>query len=117
MVPIDGATGALTIKVLDCEPVNTGLSDATLNRKLPPPGVLPGITPLIVPEAVLITEPMVIGEAKLPAASLSCNVNTLPAENTPDVAYEILTFSPAQISVKLIDGISMVKEAVIKFIL
>ena len=71
---------------------------------------MPGIIPLIVPEAVLESVPILSGEAKLPVELLSCNVNVLPTEKTPDVAYEILTPAPAQVSVKPIDDISMVDD-------
>ncbi len=97
MAPTVGAVEAITVKLPDVDPVDTGLEDVIRNLYVLPVAVLTGITPLIVPEVVLEIEPMAIGEVKFPSASLSCNVNVLPAENTPNVVYEILTFDPAHV--------------------
>ena len=64
----------------------------------------------MVPEEVLDSVPMLIGEAKLPAALLSCNVNAFPVANTPDAVNEISTFDPAQVSVNPIGDRSIVAD-------
>jgi hypothetical protein len=66
---------------------------------------------LIVPEVVPETEPILTGAAKLPDASLSCKVKTLPAANVPVIVYEIFTDDPAQISVNPTEGIVMEANA------
>ena len=53
--------------------------------------------PLIVPDTVLVRVPIVVGELKLPAELLNCKENILPALNTPDAVYEMLTLAPEQI--------------------
>ena len=67
-----GVTGALIVKAKEEEPVIAGLLDITLII-YPMPVVAPaGIVTAIVPElAVLVIVPILVGEAKLPEASLS----------------------------------------------
>lgn len=43
-----------------------------------PAGVEDGIVALMVPDVVPVSVPILVGEAKLPLALLSCAVNTFP---------------------------------------
>lgn len=67
-----GVTGALIVNANDEVPLIEGLLAITLIKYPVPVGVPPGIVAAIVPElATLLSVPITVGLAKLPAASLN----------------------------------------------
>ena len=65
-------------------------------RQPVPLTVANGIVADIVPLAVELSVPMLVGDAKLPAELLNCAVNTLPELNVPVFVQETLTLEPEQ---------------------
>ena len=64
-------------------PTAFGEEDITRKRYPLAPVTLLGINPIIIPEVVVDSVPIIIGEPKLPVESESCNVNTLFERKTP----------------------------------
>jgi len=77
-------------------PVRAGLEPITLTRYPVPPAAPAGIVAAITPDPVPESVPIVVGEAKDPAASDNWAVKVFPPAKAPHTVKGTFTFAPLQ---------------------